>query len=125
MAGTNLLWESEQIVSACHQYYTAAKDARQEILRVITVVSDLKGALDNVRVLLDGHKSAGSTPLPMLTSLEESLASCESDIQLIATKLGIKSSSKTGRCSNDCKLSQKANSMAVEIEGDQQTPWSY
>ena len=73
---------SEQIASACRQYYSTVKDARKDIIHVITVISDLKGVLDNVRVLLDTDKNEESATLPMLSSLEESVLTCKSDLQL-------------------------------------------
>ena len=56
---------SEQVISACYQYYRTAKDTKKDINDVINVVGGLKTTLENLRMLLDENDNSDDPqPLP-------------------------------------------------------------
>lgn len=79
---------SEQVVSACYQYYKTTKDAKKEIIDVINVVSGLKSTLENLRHLLDDNDQ--DSRLSHHKSLVGALKACEEALKQLASKLGIK-----------------------------------
>ena len=79
---------SEQVVSACYQYYKTTKDAKKEIIDVINVVSGLKSTLENLRHLLDDNDQ--DSRLSHQMSLVGALKACEEALEQLASKLGIK-----------------------------------
>ena len=84
---------SEQVISACYQYYRAAKDAKKDVLDIINIVGGLKTTLDNLRILLDDHDEG---ELPHLKSLNSALVMCKNTIEELASKLGV----EVGKYSN-------------------------
>ena len=79
---------SEQVVSACYQYYRTAKDARKDILDIINIVGGFKTTLENLQVLLNHHDEQAE--LPYLKSLNSALDMCKDTIEELASKLGVK-----------------------------------
>lgn len=75
---------SEQVVSACYQYFRSAKDAKQEILDVINVVGSLKTTSDNLRLLANDPAI-----LPNVHGLINPLNACKLTLEKIAQQLGI------------------------------------
>jgi len=80
---------SEQVVSACYQYYRAAKGAKSDILQVINIVGGLKTTLENLRPLIDTAGGRADPPDPRLPHLAASLKSCQEALQSIERKLRI------------------------------------
>jgi ankyrin repeat domain-containing protein 50 len=86
---------SESVISACRQYYKTAKNARKDILEIISMVHALKGTLDTIKALLDEDDSDNDDDddedprIPLLQSLEPSFAACEEAMRGIAQRLGI------------------------------------
>ena len=79
---------SEQVISACYQYYRTAKDAKKDILDIINIVGGLKTTLENLCLLLNDHDDQGE--LPHLKSLNGALDMCKDAIEELASKLGVK-----------------------------------
>ena len=80
---------SEQVISACYNYYKTAKDAKKDIVNVINIVGGLKTTLDNLHLLLD----ESDDPDPRLSfpnSLVQALKTCEEALEKLATELGVK-----------------------------------
>ena len=77
---------SEQVVSACYQYYRTARSAKKDILDVINNVSGLKSTLENLRLLFG---DPADPRLLHLGCLDGPLKSCQSALESIATKLRI------------------------------------
>ena len=71
---------SEQVVSACYQYYRTAKSAKNDILEVINIVGGLKSRLESLDLLIGD---------PADLRFSGPLKSCYSALESIATKLGI------------------------------------
>jgi hypothetical protein len=85
---------SEQVISACLQYYKTAKHAKKDIVAVITGVKDLKSTLDTIQSLLDADGDADGdaedSQTPLFKSLGPSFKACEAAVQEVAKELGIK-----------------------------------
>lgn len=79
---------SESVISACYQYYRAAKGAKKEIVMVINTVSDLKSTLSNLHALLD-YASPEESQLAFLTSISPALDRCEDLVKKVASRLGV------------------------------------
>ena len=80
---------SEQVISACKDYYKTAKGAKKTILEVITAVKDLKSTLDTIEFLLDTDCDTEDPRLPLLKSLDASFKACGAALKEVATQLGI------------------------------------
>jgi ankyrin repeat domain-containing protein 50 len=80
---------SEQVVSSCYQYFTTARDATEDILHVIDVVSGLKSILTNLQSLINTNAARQDTQL-QLGSLNEPLKACKADLVKLETRLNIK-----------------------------------
>jgi Cdc6-like AAA superfamily ATPase len=80
---------SEQVVSACYQYYRTARGAKNDILQVINIVGGLKTTLENLRPLIDTAEGSADQPDPRLPHLAASLKSCQEALQSIEKKLRI------------------------------------
>jgi len=79
---------SESVISACYQYYRAAKGAKNEIVMVINTVSDLKSTLNNLHALLD-CASREESQLAFLASVSTALERCEVLVKTLASRLGV------------------------------------
>jgi hypothetical protein len=77
---------SEQVITACFQYYRTAKDAKADIQAVINVVGGLKTTLENLTTILDETEE---DELPHLKSLDKPLEECCGAIDSLAQKLGV------------------------------------
>jgi ankyrin repeat domain-containing protein 50 len=77
---------SEQVVTACIQYYRTAKYAKADIQAVINVVGGLKTTLENLKMILDETEE---DELPHLKSLDKPLEACCGAIESLAQKLGV------------------------------------
>ena len=77
---------SEQVITACIQYYRTAKDAKADIQAVINVVGGLKTTLENLKMILDETEE---DELPHLKSLDKPLEACCGAIDRLAQKLGV------------------------------------
>jgi hypothetical protein len=77
---------SEQVVTACIQYYRTAKDAKADLQAVINVVGGLKTTLENLKMILDATEEE---ELPHLKSLDKPLEACCGAIDTLAQKLGV------------------------------------
>ena len=80
---------SEQVVSACYQYYRTARGAKNDILQVINIVGGLKTTLENLCPLIDTAEGSADQPDPRLPHLAASLKSCLEALQSIEKKLRI------------------------------------
>lgn len=80
---------SEQVVSACYQYYRSAKGAKKDILDIINHVSGLKSTLESLRLLIDSVGDPADPRLPHLARLDVPLKSCQSELQTIANRLHV------------------------------------
>jgi Cdc6-like AAA superfamily ATPase len=78
---------SEQVVSACYQYYRTARGAKTDILQVINIVGGLKSTLENLRPLITTAEGSADQPDPRLPHLAASLKSCQEALQSIERKL--------------------------------------
>jgi len=68
---------TENVITACYQYYRTAKDTKKDILAVINVVGGLKTTLENLRMLLDKNDTSYNPQLvPHLKSLDGTLKKC-------------------------------------------------
>jgi len=77
---------SDQVISACYQYYRRVKSAKKDILEVVDIVGGLKTTLENLGLLI------GDPPDPQLahlSRLDGPLKSCQSALQSISTKLAL------------------------------------
>jgi hypothetical protein len=88
---------SEQVISACWRYYTTIKDAKKNIINIITVVSDFKRNLDNLRLLLNTKSGLEDSQLQFIKCVDQSLKACDSALHTLAMKLGITPCSRTDR----------------------------
>jgi hypothetical protein len=77
---------SEQVITACLQYYRSVKDAKQDIHAVINVVGGLKTTLENLKMMLD---ETNDDELPHFRSLDKPLEACGEAIDSLARKLGV------------------------------------
>jgi len=77
---------SEQIVSACYQYYRSARSAKKDIIQVINIVGGLKSTLENLQLLIGDPVDPR---LSHLVCLDEPLKSCQCALTTVATKLRI------------------------------------
>jgi hypothetical protein len=80
---------SEQVISACYQYYRSVKGAKKDILDIINHVGGLKSTLENLRLLIDSVGDPADPRLPHLARLDVPLKSCQSELQSIANKLHV------------------------------------
>src|SRR5271170_3668285 len=80
---------SEQVISACYQYYRSVKGAKKDILDIINHVGGLKSTLESLRLLVDSVGDPADPRLPHLARLDVPLKSCQSELQSIANKLHI------------------------------------
>ena len=80
---------SEQVISACYQYYRTAKNAKKDIIEVINVVGGLKTTLDNLRIILDDNDGLNQSPPSYLKSLDGAIKSCGDAMKDMLTILGI------------------------------------
>ncbi len=80
---------SEQVISACYQYYSNVKDAKEDILDVINVIGGLKTTLDSLRILLDKHNDPDDRQLLYLKPLVRELDMCQDTLKKLGKKLGI------------------------------------
>ena len=79
---------SEQVLSACYQYYRTAKDTKKDILDIINIVGGLKTTLERLCFLLSDHND--ERILPHLNCLNNTLDTCKNAIEKLASKLGVK-----------------------------------
>lgn len=78
---------SDQILSACYQYYNTAKDADSDIRNVISGVSSLKCIMEQLRILLKTYEKTAR--IPHSTFLDEAICLCEEALEKLGTKLGM------------------------------------
>lgn len=101
---------SEQVISACYQYYRTAKDAKKDIIDVINVVGGLKSTLENLRMLLyENADSDGHQQLCHLRLLRASLKTCKESIETLAMELGVNIEQDSG--ATEIKLNFKKKLM--------------
>ena len=80
---------SEQVISACYQYYRSVKGAKKDILDIINHVGGLKSTLESLQLLIDSVGDPADPRLSHLARLDVPLKSCQSELQSIANKLHV------------------------------------
>src|SRR6266496_1900976 len=85
---------SGQVLTACYAYCQAVHDAEKDIIRVISVVSSLKGVLEDFHNFVDAKPN--QTQPPHLESLVEALQGCDVALQELAREVGIAVERKAG-----------------------------
>jgi hypothetical protein len=81
---------SGQIVKYCYDYFKTAKNAKEDILKVINVVGGLQSTLEMLQRLLKEHGKDPEYPyLRNLKSLTNAFDACEQGMRKLSTSLGI------------------------------------
>ena len=75
---------SAKITSLCFQYFTAVKDAKNDIERLQRKVAEIKSILEKVKQLLDGRDKAR---LSTTSELSDSLKECFKELEGLKAEL--------------------------------------
>ena len=86
---TTVVQISGHIISVCHQYARIAKDAKKDIVDVITVVGEFKSALENLLPFIQDDAESEHVQLPRLKTLARSIQRSKDSLKELATGLGI------------------------------------
>lgn len=83
---------SEQILLACFEYYKTAKNAKQDILNIINVISGFQSTLKNLKTLVDEHGKNLEFEDPGLQNLKNlkkhEFGQCDEKLHELAALLG-------------------------------------